>query len=180
MVSRETPPYLHKLNEYESLVRSFASRLDLVSPGDLDTFHSRHILDSLRALPYLPPPGEGPAIDVGSGAGLPGIPLAIAEPRRHWVLLEPRRKRAVFLEEVVRTLELSCEVVTATAADAARIFGAQFSIATERALAPPGPALALLEPLVRPGGAAILFVGAGTEVPAGSEEVERGIAIFRK
>ena len=180
MVSRETPPYLHKLWEYESLVRDFAPRLDLVSTGDLESFRLRHIDDSLRALPFLQRVEPGPVADIGSGAGLPGIPLAIADPTRHWVLLEPRRRRAAFLEEVVRTLRLDCEVVTATAQDAARTLGEHFSAATARALAPPARALELLRPLLRPGGAALLFVGAGSDVPDGSEEVDKGIAIFRK
>ena len=180
MVSRETPLYLEKLQEYEALVRDFAPRLDLVSAGDLEAFRTRHIADSLRALPHVHHAEPGPAVDVGSGAGLPGIPLAIADPGRHWVLLEPRRRRAAFLEEVVRALELSCQVVSRTAADAARSFGPNFSVATARALAPPVRSLALLAPLVRSGGTMILFVGAGSEVPEGSEEVDEGIAIFRK
>ena len=102
---------------YAQLVRAYSPKLDLVSPRDLDRFEERHIRDSLRALRYVRQAPPGPAVDVGSGAGLPGIPLAIADPYRHWRLLEPRRRRAAFLEEVVRELDLpNVEVLARTAA----------------------------------------------------------------
>lgn len=145
---------------YAELVRAFSAKLDLVAPGDLDRFEERHIRDCLRARPYLNQAPPGPAVDVGSGAGLPGIPLAIADPGRSWVLLEPRRRRAAFLEEVVRDLDLAhVEVRTQTAEEAAEELGATFAVATARALAPPAYAIDMLRPLVVPRGTLLLFVG---------------------
>jgi 16S rRNA (guanine527-N7)-methyltransferase len=63
-----------------------------------------HLLDSLALCPWLAP---GALADVGSGGGLPGIPLAIAEPERAVTLIEPRGKRALFLQRVVRMLALA-------------------------------------------------------------------------
>ena len=168
------------LDAYAALVRQWAPRINLVAPGDLERFSERHIEDSLKALPLVEEAPEGPAIDVGSGAGLPGIPLAIADPRRPWRLLEPRAKRAAFLEEVARELGLDVEVVRLTAEQAAndRMFAAAHAVATARALAPPEEAAALLRPLLASGGIGILFVGAGAELSAGAVAGVPGLAII--
>src|SRR5918999_4554751 len=115
-VSREAAATLAR---YADLVRRWSERVNLVGPSDLDHFESRHIADCLRLLPLARGLAPGPAIDVGSGAGLPGAVLAIAEPGRRWRLLEPQRRRAAFLEEVVRVLRLDAEVVVLSAEDAA-------------------------------------------------------------
>jgi 16S rRNA (guanine527-N7)-methyltransferase len=170
------------LTAYADLVREWSGRLDLVSDRDLDRFEERHVADSLRLLPLLDSLGDGPAVDVGSGAGLPGIPLAIARPGRYWRLLEPRRKRAGFLEEVVRTLELeNCEVVPVTAAQAAgdRHLSGAHVLAAARALAPPREAFELLRPLVGPTGVVAVFLGEGSDVPPEAEELAPGIGILR-
>ena len=175
------PPIDTQLAAYTELVRDYSDRLDLVAPGDLDRFEERHIRDSLKPLALLHALPEGPCVDVGSGAGLPGIPLAIAEPSRDWRLIEPRRLRAAFLEEVVRALDLRCEVIVATAEAAGRDprLAAGHVLAIARALAPPADAFALIAPLVAPGGVAAVFVGERGEAPPGSEEVEEGLAIVR-
>ncbi|MFN2490717.1 MAG: 16S rRNA (guanine(527)-N(7))-methyltransferase RsmG [Actinomycetota bacterium] len=169
------------LASYAELVRRWSARLDLVAPGDLDTFEERHIADSLEALPLVLSLPPGPALDVGSGAGLPGIPLAIADPTRQWRLLEPRRNRAAFLEEAVRTLALDCEVVVASAEEAARAVGMARAhpLVVARALAPPRRAFELLGPLVAPSGMAVVWVGAEAEIPAQAEVWRGGLAIMR-
>jgi len=86
---------LLRWNERHNLT-GFSSRADVFERG---------IEDSLRALALLPGTMDG--LDVGSGGGFPAIPMAIAEPQRCWVLLEPRRKRASFLREVIRQLHLT-------------------------------------------------------------------------
>lgn len=148
-----------------------------MAPADLNRLEERHIDDSLRLLPLLNNLPPGPCIDVGSGAGLPGIPLAIASDR-HWRLLEPRARRTAFLEEVVRELDLDCEVLSMSAEAAAkvdRLAGAHV-LATARALAPPASAFELLLPLVASHGTAAVFVGTGAEIPSGAEEWKPGIA----
>ena len=170
-----------RLQAYAGLLRSWAPRLDLVAPGDLSRLKERHLDDSLKALPLLTAAPPGPAVDVGSGAGLPGIPLALAEPARSWRLLEPRAKRAAFLEEVVRELELDCEVLALTAQQAARdpALAASHAIATARALAAPVAAFALIGPLVVPGGLGIVWVGKEAILPPDAEEVGQGLASVR-
>ena len=166
-----------RLDRYVRLVETWAPKLDLVSPHDLPRFRERHVEDSLRALPIVDKSPPGPAVDVGSGAGLPGIPLALATPDRPWRLLEPRARRAAFLEEVVRELDLDCEVSRMTATDAARAEGwaGAHAVATARALAPPGDAFGLLRPLLRSDGIAIVFAGSSAAVVPETRVFEPGI-----
>lgn len=165
------PPHMYL--RYAELVRAYSDRLDLVSPGDLERFEERHIRDSLRARPYVNQAPAGPAVDVGSGAGLPGIPLAIADPSREWVLLEPRQRRAAFLEEVIRELALPNAEVVASTAEELVATGRRFAVATARALAPPPEAVEIVRPLVEPGGVILVFIGA--ESATKFTEVERGL-----
>jgi len=163
------------------LVERWAPRLSLVARTDLPRLGARHIDDSLRLLPLLAEVPPGPCADVGSGAGLPGVPLALADRSRRWRLIEPRRQRAAFLEEVVRSLDLDAEVVAMTAEEAAtrRGLAAAHSLVTARALAKPATALALCVPLVATGGLAATFVGGGDPIPPGAEAWGRGVAIVR-
>ncbi len=138
--------------------------------------------DSLRLRALIDGLPDGPAVDVGSGAGLPGIPLAIAAPERSWRLLEPRQKRAAFLEEVVRELQLNCEVLPLRVEDAVahpKLAGTHV-VATARALAGPAVALELLRPLIRPDGVVAVFLGGNAQLPAHAVEWQPGIAILRR
>ena len=162
-------------------MRRWSERLDLVGPRDLPRFAERHIADSLRLLELersLPP---GAAVDVGSGAGLPGIPLAIASPGRLWRLIERRRGRAAFLEEAVRVLQLRCEVVAADARDAVRSdLGGAHVLATARAVASPRQAFSLMLGFLQPGGVAAAFVGVHASLPEKARLWARGVAIIRR
>lgn len=100
----------------------------------------RHILDSLSALPLLR--GERRMADVGSGAGLPGIPLALAEPSLAVTLVEPRAGRALWLRETVDALSaVNVEVVQSKWE---RAPARHYDVAVARALAPPEECLRLL------------------------------------
>lgn len=179
---KHQPPVEQRLQAFEQLLRVWAPRFDLISTGDVDRIRARHIDDSLRALPLLTALPDGACLDVGSGAGLPGIPLAIAS-NRPWRLLEPRRKRAAFLEEVLRELGLAhCEVIASSAEQAAadpQLRGAHVAV-TARALAAPARAVELCGPLVRPSGYTILFVGSHAEIPPDAEEVAPGLITIQK
>ena len=171
-----------KLQAYVDLVAAWSPRLGLVSDRDLGRFRERHVEDCLRILPLVKGAPPGPCADVGSGAGLPGIPLAIAGPPRLWRLIEPRRKRAAFLEEVVRRLELDCEVLPLTAADAAvrPELAAAHALAAARALAPPAEVFDALTPLVAPGGLCVAFVGPDASIPPEAEEWQQGVATITR
>lgn len=168
-----------KLAGYAELLRRWAPKLDLIADADLPRLRERHIADSLRLRPLVAAAPVGLAIDVGSGAGLPGVPLAIVDPGRIWRLLEPRQRRAAFLEEVIRELELgNCEVVVKSAQVAARdpALARGHALATARALAPPRQAFKLMEPLVYSGGSCLCFVGESADLPAQADEPQPGIA----
>jgi 16S rRNA (guanine527-N7)-methyltransferase len=172
-----------KLEAYSALIRKWAPRIDLLAPGDVGRIRERHIEDCLRLAPLLGELPGGTAVDVGSGAGFPGIVLAIAGRERAWNLLEPRSKRAAFLDEVVRELGLTTvRVCRLTAEQAASDpdLKARHVLAVARALAPPDKSFDLLEPLLVPGGTAAVFVGKTAQIPPGAKEWQRGIAVRHK
>jgi 16S rRNA (guanine527-N7)-methyltransferase len=110
--------------------------------------------DALRAVPLVEDT-EGPAIDVGSGGGSPGIPLAVALPHRSFTLLEAQRRKANALVRLARDLP-NVQVVWGRAEEQAVD---AYGVALAKALAKPPVAAELTLPLVRAGGVAILWVG---------------------
>jgi 16S rRNA (guanine527-N7)-methyltransferase len=146
-----------------------------------------HVEDALAAADLL---GAGPVVDVGSGGGSPGIPLAAARPDREFHLLESTRKKCSFLRDAAADFP-NVEVVCARAEDHAAGAGRDFyGTAVARALAPPPVAAEWCLPLVALGGTAILFVGptadadavARAAVKLGSEEPRAvgGFLVLRK
>jgi 16S rRNA (guanine527-N7)-methyltransferase len=103
-VSRET-----LLDRFDAILRREAAQQNLVAASTLDSLWSRHLVDSAQLVPLASEAGRGAWIDVGSGAGLPGIVVAILLDRP-MVLVEPRAKRVVFLREAVTELELEKRV----------------------------------------------------------------------
>jgi len=97
-----------RLARYAELLERWSRRHNLVRYRSRRELVERHLLDSLAAAPFLAENGR--LLDVGSGAGLPGVPLLAARPAWAGVLLEPRLKRWAFLRLVVRELGLSVEV----------------------------------------------------------------------
>lgn len=96
---------LAALNRYREILARWNPRLHLVAPASFDDpeeFARRHILESLFALTALAElPAEAPLVDIGSGGGLPIVPLLIARPRARAVLVESNLKKSVFLREAL-------------------------------------------------------------------------------
>ncbi len=90
---------------FAELLTAWVSRTRLVSCRTATELVDRHLLDSLALFQLAPE--QAPIVDLGSGAGFPGVPLAIARPERPVTLVEARRLRASFLREVKRALTLS-------------------------------------------------------------------------
>jgi 16S rRNA (guanine527-N7)-methyltransferase len=159
------------LRRFERLLMTYSPRLGLLSPADLDRIWERHIVDSLRALACLEP-SDRILADVGSGAGLPGIPVAIARPDIDVVLIEPMRRRAGFLELVVEQLNLSNARIVAARAEEAHLAA---DVVLARAFASPLGLWAVSESLLGPTGRVVYFAGAswqeGVAVPGATMEV---------
>ena len=94
------------LDRFEALLQDVAVPKGMVAASDAGELWERHILDSLRLLPLLPS-GTLRVVDLGSGAGLPGIPLAVADPELEVTLAETRSARIAFLELAVERLGLT-------------------------------------------------------------------------
>lgn len=101
-----SPAQLVTLGLYEELLLSQAIPRGIVSVSDSQHLRARHILDSLRALPHISSEAHM-VVDLGSGAGLPGLPVAVARPDLDVTLAEPRQARAGFLELTVEKLGLA-------------------------------------------------------------------------
>jgi 16S rRNA (guanine527-N7)-methyltransferase len=128
----------------------------LTSVRDPEEARRVHVDGALEALPLLE---DGPVVDVGSGGGSPGIPLAAARPDLDFDLLESNRRKCEFLRRVAEEFE-NAAALCVRAEDHARGEGREaYAIALARALAPPQVAAEWCLPLVRAGGRAILFVG---------------------
>lgn len=151
---------------------AWAPRVDLLGPRELPRLFERHYGESLLALPLLPP-APSRVLDVGSGAGFPGLILACARPDLEWVLLEPRRKRAAFLRAARQAAGLTLEVSTATVATAALEYPpGSFSTVTVRAVHLSPHDLKSLEHLLAPHGT--LWVWEGNEPPGNFQAFEKG------
>ncbi len=129
-------------------------RHNLVGPGNPALWLERHTLDSLAAACRVP---RGAGIDAGSGAGFPGIPLAVARPDCTVDLVEPRRKRAAFLRHVIARVGL--ENARVREENVASLGGDRFDFAVSRAAWDLEEWLAVGAPLVRPWGRVIAYVG---------------------
>ncbi len=143
------------LRAYVDLLRDRAVPLGLVAPSDSDRLWDRHVLDSLRGLAGFDEAARS-VFDVGSGAGLPGIPLAIALPAVRFALVEPKRRRAAFLEMAVDTLELGNVSVLALRTEAvARVA----DVCLARALAAPTETWRTASPLLSDQGRILYWAG---------------------
>jgi 16S rRNA (guanine527-N7)-methyltransferase len=100
-----SPGQIAALEVFEGLLAAHAIPRGMVASSDREHLRERHVLDSLRAVSHLGPVKQ-PVVDLGSGAGLPGIPVAIARPDLLLTLAEPRQLRVAFLELVVERLSL--------------------------------------------------------------------------
>jgi 16S rRNA (guanine527-N7)-methyltransferase len=142
----------------------------LIGPREVDRIWERHLLNSAIIGELIP--DDARVIDVGSGAGFPGIPLAIARPDLHVVLVEPMARRVEWLTEVAETLDLDLEVVRGRAEEGPvrRRIGVA-DVVTSRAVAPLARLAGWCLPLVREDGMMLAVKGASAR-----DEVTRDAA----
>jgi len=166
-------------------LRALVDTPGLTAISDLEEARRQLLEDSLRGVEVVRG-FEGPIVDVGSGGGVPGIPLAASLPEREVTLLEATRRKVDFLERWTRELP-NLRVVWGRAEEQETdLFGA----AVAKALAPPAVALEWCLPLVAPGGAAVLWVGESASpgslasvaeaLGGGPPELHDGLLVVRK
>jgi len=153
LAGRASPAALDLLVRYAELLEHWSARHNLVRFADRRELVERHVLDSLAASP-LPSDG-GLLLDVGSGAGLPGIPLLVANVGWEGILLEPRQKRWAFLRLVIRELGLSAHAERARYQDLAA--DGPWNLVTLRAVGGYGEFLLWARTALAPGGEVLIW-----------------------
>ncbi len=162
-----------KLWKYNEMLADWNTRMNLIGPTDLDTAFERHFVDSLAPLGLEGIlPMEGTLLDVGTGAGFPGMALAIACPTLSVTLLDSLDKRLIFLRAVADALGLhNVRFVHARAEDAARQAELRegFACVTARAVAALPTLLEYLLPFAEVGGRVVCYKG-----PQAADELAGG------
>ncbi len=165
--------------KFHDILLAENERLNLTALATTEAVQNKHFLDSLSGLSLLPKSPGLRVIDVGTGAGFPGVPLKIVRPDLRLTLLEATRKKAEFLERLVGRLALSnvtiiWERAETLAHDVA--YRAQYDVVLARAVAPLPGLLELLLPFCRVGGTCVAWKG-----PKGPDEAvaaERALAVL--
>jgi 16S rRNA (guanine527-N7)-methyltransferase len=163
--------HLPRAVAYASALVEDSDQLGLLGPRELPKLWSRHILNSAVVAELLKA-GEAVA-DVGSGAGLPGIPMAIARPDVHFVLIEPMERRANWLQKQVDLLGLeNVDVLRARAEEVGR---GDFDVVTARAVSALPKLLRMTVDLIRPGGRLVALKGERAQA-----EIDESRALSKK
>jgi len=144
-----------RIQLYLDLLVKWNHKINLTAEKDPDSILKRHVFDSLQYCRAFKPSFR--LMDIGSGAGFPGIPLKIIFPEMPLVLVESQRKRCSFMETVVRELELvQTEVIHVRVEDIPAIREGQFDAVSFRAVSSLNQCLTLGERFVAPGGKLIV------------------------
>lgn len=155
-----TPRTRHDLDRFVSLLRVWQQTHNLVAPSTLEQVWSRHVADSLQLLDHAPEFGEW--VDLGSGAGFPGLVVAIAvkdRPGSHVTLVESNRKKAAFLRAAVRATGVKATVAAARIEAYAVTMAGAADILSARALAPLAGLFPLAAPYLHEGSVLLLHKG---------------------
>lgn len=167
--------HVDRAERFVAMLREEGVTRGLIGPRELDRLWDRHVLNSAVLGDEVP--RETNVVDVGSGAGLPGVPLAISRPDLDIVLLEPMARRVEWLEEVVDELDLDGVTVVRGRAEekAVRAQLDPADVVTARAVAPLARLAGWCLPLVRESGTLLALKGASA-----AEEIERDRADVAK
>ena len=162
--------HLDQVRAFTEALATYGEELGLIGPLELPRLWTRHIVNSGLVAPLLRPGRVG---DVGSGAGLPGLVLAISRPDVSLTLIEPMERRVAWLERQVEELGLANVEVVRARAEEAKLKG-QLDQVTARAVSALRTLIPITAPLLRPGGELVLMKGAGVDAEmAAAEKVIR-------
>ena len=156
-VSRET---FSPMAEYVALLLKWNSKINLIGPTTETDIWSRHIEDSAQLLPLIPEAAQS-LVDLGSGAGLPGMVIAISRPDLSVTLVEQDQRKSAFLTEVKHRLRLTN--VTVKPVDIA-ILNGQYDVVTARALASLDILLGMAKPIMGEGAICLFPKGGNHEM----------------
>jgi 16S rRNA (guanine527-N7)-methyltransferase len=154
----QAPDLTAGINTYIELLLKWNKTVSLTTVTKVDQILAFHFGESLFALPMLPV-GKSRLADVGSGAGFPGIPLAMARPSLEVTLIEPNAKKFAFLNEVIRQLSLSNVGAVRGRMDDLQFSNERFDIITVRAVGQFDALIEWAKARITPGGRLILWVG---------------------
>ena len=152
---------IDRLLRYERLLGTRAVEMGLIAEGDAHQIRQRHLLDCLRAAPLTA--GAADVVDLGSGAGLPGLVIAVARPDLRVGLVDSRQRRIAFLELAIEELELTNATPHAARAES---LTTPVDVCLARAFAPAARAWEIGSRLLRPGGRLVYFAGRGRDPEA--------------
>lgn len=166
---------------YLSELLKWNDKMNLVASAPGEEIMESHFLDSLTLLPLLPADREAVLLDVGTGAGFPGLVLKAARPSLSLTLAEPRAKRVTFLRHVIRTLQFSgVEIIANRLGPSTETEQATtYSLITSRALADITGFLDLAADYSPPGGSVICMKGRKAEKEIGQWRQNRPDSLFR-
>ncbi len=170
---RLSPTQLSALSLYERELVDWNTRFNLTAIRDPQEIHVKHFLDSLTCLLAFRDASIGNLVDIGTGAGLPGIPIKIIYPKIHLTLVESVGKKAEFCRHVVNVLDLSgVEVVQQRAETLGQdpAYREQYDWAVARAVAILPVLVEYLLPLVRVGGSMLAMKGESGPAEAHSSD----------
>ena len=164
---------LEQACRYEELLATEGVTRGLIGPRETERLWDRHLVNCAVVAELLPE--RGVLVDIGSGAGLPGIVLAMLRPSLDVVLLEPLLRRSVFLEECVAELGLKNATVVRARAEEKAAAHIKADVATARAVAPLDRLAGWAVPLLRPDGELLAIKGksAGEEIEAAQVVLSR-------
>jgi 16S rRNA (guanine527-N7)-methyltransferase len=164
---------LGQARQYAELLATDGVTRGLIGPRETERLWDRHLLNCAVVADLLPE--RGVLVDIGSGAGLPGIVFAMLRPSLEVILLEPLLRRSVFLEECVAELGLSNATVVRARAEEKAAAHIRADIATARAVAPLDRLVGWAAKLLRPGGELLAIKGQSAE-----EEIAAAQGVLRR
>ncbi len=182
MVSRETllEEYFQEkgaeISRYAQMLATLGIERGLIGPKEGDRIWDRHIANCIPVTTLIPQGAT--VVDIGSGAGLPGIVIALARPDTHVTLVEPLQRRVDFLNEVVLELDLSTQItVIRGKAETTR---GSFDVVTSRAVAPLPKLLPMVRHLIKSGGALLAIKGESAQSEIDSTPLNKQKALLHE
>lgn len=161
---------LTQFDDYCRLLLEWNEKMNLTAIREPEEVLIKHFVDSLALLSFAELPQGAKVIDVGTGAGFPGVPFKIARPDFRLTLLDSLNKRLIFLQAVCQSLELDAELIHSRAEESGKLpaFRQRYDAAVSRAVAPLNLLAEFCLPFVKVGGVFLAAKG-----PQGEEELSK-------